>query len=210
MKLASVFKISAAAATIAGAGYGGYIAADNGYQRLANMPMPAIAAAERDTAKQYSLRFTTLLTQQQEHDNTTDEEEAGVALTQAKRSFATDAVLDRNLSEADLAKLAHDFNAISEEEGAGFRAYNHNAATIARRNECLGITPATAAPHGADRFAYAQRVETCMINLTDTSGATNAIAARMGGVAGGGMAFTFLLGFAARRRVAGNKGPKAR
>ena len=209
MKLSPIFKASAAAVVIGGAGYGGYVAADSGYQYLGKTPMPAMSAQARDTAKQYSLRFTTVLAEQQILDNTTDEEEAGHALFESKRELATDAVLDPNLSEADLARLARDFNAISADDAIRFRSYNFAPETMARRNECLHVTPATNEQHGADRFAYAQRVETCMINMTEQAPATNVIAARMGGAAGGGMAFAFLLGFSARRRVHGAKAPKA-
>ena len=209
MKLSPIFKVSAAALVVGSAGYGGYVAADSGYQYLAKTPMPAMSGEARERAKHYSLRFTTVLAEQQILDNTTDEEEAGHKLFEDKRELATDAMLDRNLSEADLARLARDFNAISTDDAIRFRSYNFAPETMARRNECLHVTPATNEQHGADRFAYAQRVETCMINMTEQAPATNVIAARMGGAAGGGMAFAFLLGFSARRRVHGAKAPKA-
>ncbi len=209
MKVSQIFKASAAAVAIGGAGYGGYVAADHAHQYLAKTPMPALSASARDRAKDYSLRFTTVLAQQQLLDNTTDEEEAGNTLFEAKRELATDAVLDSTLSEADLSRLARDFNAISEDDAVRFRSYAYDPQTIARRNECLRVTPATNDKHGADRFAYAQRVETCMIEMTDQTPATNTIAARIGGMMGGGMAFTFLLGFSARRRIHGAKAPKA-
>lgn len=209
MKVSHIFKASAAAVAIGGAGYGGYVAADHAHQYLAKTPMPAMSAEARESAKQYGLRFTTVLAQQQLLDNTTDEEDAGNTLFEEKRELATDAILDRTLSEADLSRLARDFNAISADDAVRFRSYSYAPETIARRNECLHVTPATNERHGDDRFAYAQRVETCMIEMTDQTPATNTMAARMGGMMGGGMAFTFLLGFSARRRIHGAKAPKA-
>lgn len=209
MKLSRVFKASAKAtaaiAAIGASGYGGYVASDYAYQYMANTPMPAISEAGRAAAQTYAVRYTQLMNEQTDLDNTTDEETAGEKLFEDKRSFATDAILDRNLSERDLARLARYFNSASEDDGVRFRSYNYAPETIARRNECLRITPSSAEPHGDDRYAYAQRVETCMINMTDNADATNAIAARMGGMAGGGMTFAFLLGFAARRRVYASK-----
>lgn len=204
MTLSRTFKISAAALAVGGAGCGSYFAADHAYRYMAAAPLPALSAEQRDAAQAYNLRFTRIVTEQNALDATTDDEDAGLALLESKRALATDAVLDRTLSEADLARLARDFNAISD-DGVRFRSYNYAPQTVARRNECLRITSPSAAPHGDDRYAYAQRVETCMITMTDNSAATNAIAARMGGMGGGGMAFAFLLGYAARRRVHGKK-----
>lgn len=200
MKLSRIFKASAAALTIGIAGYGGYVAVDQGYQYVAKTPTPTLTAHARAVDKQYSARFTTVFADQQILDTTTDEEEAGLKLFEDKRALTTDAILDRDLSEADLARLARDFNAISDSDGIRFRSYNYAPETIAQRNECLDITPRTAAPHGADRYAYAQRVETCMISMVDTTPATRATVAGLGGMAGGGMAFALLLGYSARRR----------
>ncbi len=206
MKLSRIFqKAVLSTALIAGAGYGGYVVGDEAYQYMATTPMPALRDDAQARATTYHQRLTTLAHAQKALTLTTDEEDAGHVLFEAKRSFATDAILDTALAEADLAVIARTFNTISGDDGIRFRSFEYDPATIARRNECLHVTPATDATWGNDRFAYAQRVETCMIRMTDDTGATNTIAARLGGVAGGGMAFAFLLGRVSRRRTVAPK-----
>lgn len=114
--------------------------------------MPALSASARERAKDYSLRFTTVLAQQQLLDNTTDEEEAGNTLFEAKRELATDAVLDSTLSEPTCRVWRATSTPSAKMTPVRFRSYAYDPQTIARRNECLRVTPATNDKHGADRF----------------------------------------------------------
>lgn len=194
MGLKSIFKVAAAVTLTGAAATGGYVAGDAAHHRVAAVAMPAMTAKERATAAAYSTRFEALKANQQQLEQTTDEEDAASSLIEEKKSFTTDAILDRHLSERDLRVLATRFNQLASEDGIRFRAFNFNAATMARRDECLAITPARNATFGADRYAYAQRVETCMIEATQHRTEQDSLAASMGGMAAGGSVGGLLLG----------------
>lgn len=205
MKLRHAFQAAAAAGVITIAGGAGYLVTEQAHHALAATPMPPLSLAARTTAQQYSLRLTGIMADQQQLDQTSDEEDAAHVLLEDKKRFATEAVLDRGLSERDLAALALRFNANSKEDGIRFRFYNFAPETAARRNECLRVTPATDAQFGDDAYAHAQRVEECMITKTQNSLGEDIQAAQLGGVAGGLAAGAFMVGRLTRRKSAPKK-----
>lgn len=213
MKLVALFKAAVASVTIAGAGaaggYAGYTAAPRLYNHLTETPTPSTSTLQDDTLEAYQTRLDTLIDRQNGVEYSTDQEEETLALDESKKEFATDAALDPNLSEADFGVIAARFNPLSKVDTIRLRSYNFDERTISRRDECLAATPATNEQWGADRYAYAQRVETCMIEKLQHTGDGAAIAQKMGAaggaLGGAGLAFGFSLGYAVRS----NRRPKA-
>lgn len=206
MGLSKFFKAAAASAAILGGGYAGYTLAPQAEAYLADQPLPAVSREQRAAVKQYDLLFTTVLSEQQILDNSTDQEEAGLAFDEKKKALATDAVLDKNLSEKDLLSFAARFNAISQEDGIRLRSYNFDPRSISRRDECLVTTPASNDEFGDDRYAYAQRVETCMIDRLQAPAPAVQRTAEWGllagGLGGGVVVGGFALGGRGRRKPA--------
>lgn len=196
-----VFFKAAAAVSLTGAGViGGYAGGNALYHRVADTPMPATTPGMIARAGEFETRFAKLAESQKQLEQTTDEEQAAQMLLNEKTGFVTDALLDRDYSERDLRAMAARFNKLSGEDGIRFRSHNFSARSVARRNECLRTTPANSDQFGADRYAYAQRVETCMIETTQNAGQQQLMAAHMGGAVGGFAVGGFFLGYGAGRR----------
>lgn len=202
MALRTAFKATVALTLTAAGGVAGYIGGSALHHRAAETPMPAANDKMRATAKAYESRFAKLADEQKRIEQTTDEEAAAQALLNDKTGFVSDAILDKNLSERDLRVLAYNFNKLSGEDGIRFRSHNFDARVMARRNECLRTTPAVHETFGRDRYAYAQRVETCMIERTQAVVDHDMLAAHMGAAMGGFAVGGFFLGYGAARRRA--------
>lgn len=155
MSVLSFAKHAALAATAATAGAAAGLATHHHGAPAA----PVYSTLHRETMGGYQARLNQITLTQASLDQTTDLEAAAHTLDEDKKRFATDAVLDRRLSERDLGALAVHFNQLSKEDGLRLRFHNYNPATVAQRDECLAQTPAL-----KDRFAYAQKIETCMID----------------------------------------------
>jgi hypothetical protein len=157
--------------------------------------MPHIMQDGAPAREKYTKAISEIEAEQQRIDAGTDEETAASRLLEDKKRFATDVILDWRLSEYDLAKLSVRFNALSHEDGVRLRSQNFSAQTIARRNDCLRSVPAQ-----KDRYAQAQRVESCMIERAQRNDENRNLVMELGAIAGFGTFAGLTGGYALGRR----------
>ena len=178
--------------TAAGAGVMGVA-----WDKFETTPEP-YAATEADTAfVKYQAQLDKITKRQADLSETTDEEGTD-AHENRKRVFITDTLVDENLSEKQLIRLAEPFNKLGTEDGIVFRAFNANKFSLSKRDECLATTPA----NDSDSIA-AQRVENCMEALISQREPNVELATALGAILGFGFYGSFAAGksFGRRRAV---------
>jgi predicted negative regulator of RcsB-dependent stress response len=150
---------------------------------------------ETPAAVVYETRLKALAERQSALDSTNDEE-AAAKLAAAKRIFVADVMLDTALTEKDVGALALKFNPLADEDSDAFAAAKDDK-SLAQRSECLADISLT-----RNRTETAQRVDDCMKVYAQQETEATKTAAGLGGLAGAGLAISFLLGRASRRKDA--------
>jgi hypothetical protein len=161
----------------------------SGTRHIANDYLaPATSAQEKAAARKYSKYLGAIAQRQTDLAETTDEEDA-VQLETDKKSFRADALLDDDLSERDLRKIAETFNALGKDDGIVFRTAVYDPNAFANKSECKAVVD-----DGESKAASAERVETCMIVVREQEDRRDLLAAGLGGIFGIGFYGSFLLG----------------
>jgi hypothetical protein len=180
---------------LAGAGGGSYAYHATHGRLDAHHTPDSIAAVEK-----YQDRLKGIATMQESLAATSDEEQA-TRLEKKKQGFIADVMLDTTISEADIGRLASDFNKLSTDDAVVFRFQADKPESVRERNECLNDVLLT-----HDRLETAERVQDCMLayDRKDHEGVQTSTG--VGLLIGMGLAGSFLLGGAIARRKSG--GPK--
>lgn len=178
--------------TAAGAGVMGLA-----WDKFETTPEPYAATETDTTFVKYQEQFAKIEKRQAALAETTDEEGTD-ALENRKRVFISDSLVDENLSEKQLIRLADPFNKLGTEDGIVFRAFAANKFSMSKRDECLATTPA----NDTNSIA-AQRVENCMEALISQREPNVELATTLGAILGFGFYGSFAAGksFGRRRAV---------
>jgi hypothetical protein len=177
--------------TLAGAGAGGVF-----NQSLSSRTSQTKAPEQVTAQVKYRTTFDALAEAQGALQDGNDEE-AAMRLDRKKRAFVADALLDKNLSEADLTTLARDFNALSVEDGVVFRTPR----LMGQRDEALKDVTVT-----RDRIESALRLEDAMTAYAKKEDQSQKTAAGAGALAGAAVGLAYMIG---RRRKPSGDAPKS-
>jgi hypothetical protein len=177
--------------TLAGAGAGGVF-----NQTMSSRTSQTKAPEQISAQIKYRTTFDALAQAQGELKDGNDEE-AAMRLDRKKRAFVADALLEKNLSEADLTTLARDFNALSVEDGVTFRTPQ----LMGQRDEALQDVTVT-----RDRIESALRLEDAMTANAKKEDRSQKTAAGAGALAGAAVGLAYLIG---RRRKPSGDAPKS-
>jgi hypothetical protein len=172
--------------TLAGAGAGGVF-----NQALSNRNSQTKTPEQVTAQMHYRTTLTTLGSAQAALQDGNDEE-AAMRLDRKKRTFVADALLDKNLSETDLASIARDFNGLSAEDGIVFR---NSAKQMKHRDEALEDVAVT-----RDRVESALRLEDAMVAAEKSEQRSQNRAAAGGALAGAATGLAFFAGLRRRKQ----------
>lgn len=165
--------------TLAGAGAGGVF-----HQTLTNRTTQTKAPEQVSAQLKHRTTLEALADAQKAVQDGNDEE-AAMRLDRKKRNFIAEALLDKNLSETDLASIARDFNGLSAEDGITFRT----PTLMKHRDEALEDVDVT-----RDRVESALRLEDAMVAADKREQRSQKDAAAGGALAGAAIALAYLAG----------------
>lgn len=175
-----------------------------GWDQFEITPEPYLPGASTENYDAYAEKLAVISAAQQSTEETTDEDAAST-LEQDKRAFVAKTLLDEDLTERQLIKLATSFNTLSAEDGIIFRAFAEEKLSLGKRNECLRVVP----ENETEQIAV-YKMENCMSALISQREPNVKLAAGFGAALGFGFYGTFAFGRRVGRGHPHGKKPAAK